>query len=226
MKKIITAILVCLVCFMSLAFSSCKKRDLVKLTLVSTENGYQADTDSFRGVDINEFSASLKEIKMRDDEFKVYSTMYDKIISDDVGIYIPADEERITYLGIHCYQPGGIRTNEEGFVDYVEIEARCIFTCGGTEYEASFYTSLSANTAKETKTFKLGGGEAEFVISNGLRKKEVDLCRYKVGDDTVIIKPVNGNFFENTEFTNLPEDIFEFLEIFDLKKVSLKDLIE
>lgn len=52
------------------------------------------------------------------------------------------------------------------------------------------------------------------------------LCRYKVGDDIIMIMPAYGNYFEDAEFTDFPEDIFEFLEIFNLKKVGLKDLIE
>lgn len=233
MKNIITAILACLVCFASLAFSSCKKETPVKLELHSAENTYPVvNPDNFSGTDMDEFSASLKEIKTSDDKFRMYSTTYNKIISDDVGVYIPADEEMITYLGVDCYQPlggCGLLVNDEGLVDYVEIRTRCIFTCGGVEYEANFYTynddsSLTTNNAVEA--FELDGREARLVTSKVFGKKCVLSCRYKDGDDTVIIMPTSGDFLENTELTNLPEDIFELLDILNLKKVGLKELID
>lgn len=234
MKKIITVILVCLMCLVLPAFSSCKKRTPTKLELRSGENDYPSvNRDNFSGADIDEFSSSIKEIKTRDDQYKLYSTMYDKIISDDIGIYVPSDEETITHLGVKCYQPFGscgFSANEEGLIDYVEIMTRCIFTCGGTEYEVNFNTycedsSLTSNSAIETKTFELDGREVELVISKVLRNKYVDSLRYKIGEDTVTIMPANGDFFENAGLTDLPKDIFDLLEMIDLKKVSLKELI-
>lgn len=156
MKKVITAILFCFVCLSLLTFSSCKKEAPLRVELRNVEDDYQGmNIDTFSGTDMDKFADSLKEIKTRDDEHNVYKAMYDNIVLENAGIYIPEDEERITYLGVSCYKPtGNLTVNSEGIIEHVEIKVRCIFTCGGTEYEASIYTCSYEFNPMSNETIK------------------------------------------------------------------------
>lgn len=193
-----------------------------------TESNHFAASDEvpFAGNDPESFASSIKEIDDRPDEFGVYAAAKEKILSGEAFIFLPEDEERITYLGASIHSPGTniIITNNNVMAEAAEICTVCRFNCLGREYSISF-DSYVWDIPDNVEKCTIAGNEVNFVIymdTSGY--KHANCCIFELDGTAVTLRCSEGYLFEDISVGSY-EHIVELMNLFSLKKKKLSDFL-